>query len=260
MLNQRTGVIAVVFYGALAVVLAGIHLGLWSTALPGGAGASVDYNSEGFFVALVLALWVQFARPRLIGWVKQWPVTLLAGAVCAVAGVALYLGDWPSQVKTLNESLLAAGVAIVYLQHSRPISMGKALVCSGAIALVPIVWGTNEAVGNLAEGVGLLVLVPLAFDIVDRGILEPAASTSPAVRYFWYGLLVSTFVGVSVLMHSGQLNGWTYAAAHYVNRSHECIIGVLLVQIYFAVGLKRTGLAHQPATVEKPPRVVRPAV
>jgi hypothetical protein len=60
------------FYGGLLVVMAAIFLQLLADLLATGLGRSVGFNSEGYTLALIIAAWIQFARPRLIRSGQQW--------------------------------------------------------------------------------------------------------------------------------------------------------------------------------------------
>jgi hypothetical protein len=89
--------------------------------------------------------------------------------------------------------------------------------------------------------VGILVLAPLALDVVDRGILDPAARTSTAARRGWYALLVLAPLAFSVLEYQVGVSGLAGEAVRYLVRITEAFVCLLLVELYFAVGLRRTG-------------------
>ncbi len=118
------------------------------------------------------------------------------------------------------------------------ISVALAVFVVGSILFDVDSWAVTQA-----EFIGFVVLIPIAFDVVDRGILDPHGSTSPLVRWAWYALLVTEMVVVSALGSSARSgDGVAAGVLDYLGRVHESVIGVLLVQIYFAVGLGRRGV------------------
>lgn len=229
------------FFVGLGGVLVCILAEILPSLLPTGLASSVAYNSEGYLFALLLALWIQCARSRLRAPGGEWPVTTLAAAASMVVGIALFRSDLPSRFKTLNETFIAVSLIVLYMQVRRPMPRWVPIGLSlGVLATIVFANGT-DIVTDLAETLGMLLLVPLAFDVVDRGILDPAADTSAPLRYSWYALLVVVPVTFSVLLHFGDLTGLAYEITRYDVRMHEAFVGMLLGEIYFAVGLGWTG-------------------
>ncbi len=243
---RRNRAITVLFYAGLLVVIVGVLAGLLPRVLPGGLADRIGRNSEGFVLALLLALWIQFARPRLAGTARQWPITLAAAAGCVAVTVILLVTDAPSRLRTLNETFLAAAVIIPYLQLRRPLSPRLALGLSVGVLAVIVLGQRAEVVTLLAETLGALLLVPIAFDVVDRGILDPYARTSRGLRYAWYAVLVLAPIVFSLLQYGVGFTGLFGEATRYSVRIVEAFVCMLLVELYFAEGLGRKGRAARP--------------
>jgi hypothetical protein len=237
----RRRAVTTVYYGVLLLVLAAILLKAMPSELPKALTNRISYNSEGYVLAVLLGLWIQFARRRLIGRTWEWPVTALAAAACLVLGILMYTGDWPSRFKTLNETFIAAGPILLYVQSRRRPSKRLAIALSLVVLAIIVFFNSGNLVTRLAEGVVMLLLVPIAFDVVDRGILSPGAVTSPRPRYWWYAALVVIPTMLSILGHYDRITGPARDVTHYIGRSHEAFVGILLVELFFAVGLGRTG-------------------
>ncbi len=249
----RETVVGTAFYLGLGFLLGAILFDVLREVIPPNIARRIGFNSEGYTAALLLALWVQFVRPPLRGRPREWPVTLLAGLVLATIGVLLFTSDLPSRFKTLNETMFALALVIPYVQVRRPVPMRLALCISGLLLVITVAFNRTEFVVLLSETLALLLLAPIAFDVIDRGILDGHAPTSPRLRYAWYTLLVLLPVTSSLLFHNQTFGGGLLAeAVRYEVRLHEAFIAILLVQLYFAVGLRRTGPSangrarHQP--------------
>ena len=106
---------------------------------------------------------------------------------------------------------------------------------------VIVVGQRTQAITDLAETLGMLMLAPIGFDVVDRGILDPKARTSTALRYGWYAFLVVAPIAFSVLEHGIGFEGAIGEATRYAVRIHEAFLFMLLVELYFAVALDETG-------------------
>ena len=240
-MSKRQRAISIVFYAGLGVVLAAILTTILPQLLPDALASKVGYNSEGYLLALLLGLWIQFTRPRLSGTSREWQATALAAAGCLVVGIFLFNSDLPSRFKTLNETFIALSLILVYVQARRRQPQWLAVTMSLVVLAIIVFFSTTDLVTDLAETLGMLLLVPLAFDVVDRGILSPEAVTSPRLRFAWYAVLVMVPTTFSLLGHSGNLTGLAYDITRYDIRMHEAFVGVLLVELYFTLGLGRTG-------------------
>jgi hypothetical protein len=237
---------------ALYLVLVAIMVGVLIPflPLPHALAGRVAHNSEGFLLALILIPWIQFLRPRLAGSRAQWVVTVVVAVALLAVGILLISSDLPSRFRTLNESFLAAAALVPYVQARRPLPRGAAVVLPVLAVLVALLFDHNDEITDLAEVWGALVLVPIGLDLVDRGILEPTARTSRPLRYSWYAFLVVVPIGFSVLEARLHLGGFV----HYVGRCYEDFIAALLISLFLAVVLGRTGRARadEPAQVASP--------
>jgi len=231
----------ILFYVGLAAVIAAILSGVLDDVLPQRLARRISINSEGFTLALLLALWIQFARPRLAGSRRQWPVTLAVALGCATVGLLLLASELPSRFRTLNEAFLAAGVVVTYLQLRRPLPRWLPIALSAGILAVTVLGARTELITGLAETLGVLILLPLAVDVFDRGILDPQARPSAAMRYGWYAFLVIVPITFSVLERTVDAGGAFGDVTRYGVRMHESFICILLVLVYFTVGLGRRG-------------------
>lgn len=245
-MSQRRTVLGLVYYLGLSLLIATILLNVLRELIPPGIAVRIGYNSEGYTAALLLALWIQFVRPRLSGHAWQWPVTLLTGLALAVIGLLLINSELPSRFRTLNETMFGLALVIPYVQVRRPVPPWLAVGLSAAVFAVTVAFNRTEYVTLLAELLGLALLAPLAFDVIDRGILDPHQPTSRRLRYAWYTLLLLIPTASSLLYHGQVIGGLAGQAIRYQVRLHECFIAILLVEFYFAVGLRRIG--REPAT------------
>jgi hypothetical protein len=228
--RNRT-IVGAVFYGALVAVLAGILLGLWPALLPHGIAVRLGHNSEGFLLALVLASWIEFARPRL-----GWRATAAVAGLSAAVGVVLLATELPSRVRTLNEAFLAAALLIPYVQLRRPLPRWLPVVLPLAALAVMVLGERTQSVTDLAEVLGVLLLAPIALDLVDRGILDRVARPAAAWRLGWYAFLIVTPVVFSVLEYRVGVGG---EAVRYAVRITEAFVCLLLIELYFAARGRR---------------------
>lgn len=241
--NGRPAVLAIAYYGVLLVAMTTILTDTLGLVLPADLARRIGFNSEGYVLALVLGAYLQFGLPRLRGSVR-WTIALLAAGISLAIALGLFTTDLPSRFKTLNEAFFALAVVLPYVTLTRPLHRWPVL--ASAAMLAAIVFGVVTSPGEsvvvlLAETFAVLVLTPLAFDIVDRGILDAAARTSAGLRYCWYAGLILIPVVVVLLGNDARTGGGFGEVLEYVGRTHEAVLGLLLVQLYFAVALRRTG-------------------
>ena len=252
---RRATVVGLVFHLGLSLLLATILLDILRDVVPPGLARRIAFNSEGYTAALLLALWIQFARPRLSSRTWEWPVTIAAGLALVAIGYLLFTSELPSRFKTLNETMFALALVIPYVQVRRPVPAPLAIGISAVILGVTVALNRTDFVVLLSETLALLLLAPLALDVVDRGILDERRSTSPRLRYAWYALLVLMPMTFSILFHEEAFSGGLLAeVVRYGVRLHEAFVGILLVQLYFAVGLRRTGRVPDTAEAIERPR------
>lgn len=247
--SRRRALFGWTFYGGLTLLLGLILLELLGDILPAALARRIGDNSEGYLFALVVAAWIQWARPRLTSrW--RWRLALIAAVAFLLVGLSLLDSELPSRFKTLNEPMIALAVVIPYLTLRR--ALPKVVLVVPLLILLGIVLGLaidpDGLVINLAETFGYWTLVPIVFDLADKGILDPDAETSPSLRYLTYAVLTLVPVTVSALGTGEREGGGVHAWLSYLGRIHESFIGVLLPALYFAVVLGGTGIRHRTLT------------
>ncbi len=226
---------ALAYYGALCVLMTLILFSLLGHLLPHPIARHISNDSEGYVLALILPLWIQVARPRLAGSRAQWPVTGLAALSCLLTGVVLYNSSIVSSVRTLNETFFALTLLIPFVQLRRPLPRRLPALISVAVVLLTVVaqhTGLHHLSTQLAEGVVMLTLAPLALDVGDRGILEPTRPTAaPLRRAWWVALALLPLVAIALkhVMTSPSL----HAVIEYITRAQEAPVGLLLIHLYF---------------------------
>lgn len=233
-----------VFFVGLAALLLAIVVGALPSVLPALVAGRISRNSEGVLLALLLAGWIQFARPVLTGRRHEWPVTLAVAIVLLVVGVFLFATQLTNSVKTLNESFLAAAVLVPYLQLPRPLPRWVPLGMSLTWLAVILVGHSTDVVTLTAEALGGLLLAPIAFDVVDRGILDSTARTVLWQRLAWYAFLIAGPLVFFDTANGSRLGGELGEILLYAGRTAEIFFCLLAVELYFAVGLGRTGRAR----------------
>lgn len=237
----RQRILPAVFYGGLTLLLASILFQWLGRIAPAAVSTRVGHNSEGYLAALVVAGWIQYARPRLTGQRREWVVTGLVAAASLTVGLLLVASDLPSRWRTLNETFLALALLLPYLQLRRPVPRVLPGALAAGLLVVVVVFESTAAVTDLAETFGILILAPVAFDLFDRGILDPRARTTARSRWLWYAALVAVPVALSVLEYQVGVDGVLGVAVRYGVRITEAFVCLLLVELYLAVGLGRTG-------------------
>lgn len=236
--------LAGLLYGACALLLVGAMTGLLKELLPDAVGGRLARNSEAWLVILVLGSWIQFVRPRITDSSIEWPVTVLAAAVCF--GVGYYFWEvgtiaGETRITTLNEGLFALAFMLPYVMIWRPLPRWIPWMIAGLVLVVTVLLNRTGFVTDLAETIGFVVLLPIGLDVVDRGILDPEARTVPLERYAWYAFLVVTPV-LFALIETNPPDGLAGEASRYMVRLTEGFVATLVLGVYFAVGLGRTGV------------------
>lgn len=228
-----------VYYAGLCVLLVLIITKvLKEDILPGTVGRHISNDSEGYVLALLLAAWIEYVRPRLAGRRAEWAVTAVAAVVMFLIFLFLYnTHSVIGTVKTLNETFFALAFLIPYVQLARRPPVAAAWGCALALLVATIVLDHTSLMGivtALAEGVVMLILAPVAFDVADRGILTPERPSPLRVRQAWWAILVVLPLAFIVAQHAG-LGGPLGGAAHYAARAQEAFVGMFLLEIYFAI-------------------------
>ncbi len=264
----RRRAVAVLYYGGLCLLLALIVTKVLPHLLPATVARPIGKDSEGYVLALLLAPWIEYVRPRLTGKPVGWAVTAAAAAASLGVGLLLYNSHIIGGVKTLNETFFALALLIPYVQLTRRLSGFAAVACAvGVLAGIVAAEYTPLAsiTTNLAEGTVMLLLAPLAFDLADRVILQPDRPGPQALRRAWWVLLAVAPLAFIVLVHV-HLGVPLHAAVRYATRAQEAFVGMLLLELYFAArGPRRTaaptaGVAAADPVVlaARPGQVVRP--
>ena len=243
---RRTVTVSVAYYSLLLIATAAIQLQLLPRLLPDPIATRVGHNSEGYVLALVIAAWIQFVRPRLHLSDRRLLTVIAVSTLCFAVAMLLFLSDYPSRIKTLNETFFALAVLIPYVQLQRMPSRRTAVLHSALVLLVIVIAGSTALVTDLAETLGALLLTPIGLYVVDRGILDETAKTWPPWRYAWYAMLLTLPFVMSGLQYDIGLSGILNDTTRYIVRFHEAFVFILLVELFFAVGLGRTGRRDSP--------------
>ncbi|MFG2005618.1 hypothetical protein ACGFNU_41370 [Spirillospora sp. NPDC048911] len=248
-IRNRDNLLSAGYYALLILLVSAVLFQVLSDILPVGA-KQVSHNTEAYTTAAILALWVQFARPRLHGSRWEWPVTW-AVALCAF-GVALlfYLAEeWPTRVTTLNEAFFALAALIPYVQPRRR-HRDAALVLSGLTLALIVFGGWTAIVTDMAEALAVLLLAPLALDVFDRRVLDPAAPAARTRRIGWFAFLIVAPVVLHVLAYRIGLSGIPGDVVRYAVRFYEAFIFLLIFQLFFAVVTPRRARKSTGSPVE----------
>lgn len=241
-MDRRRDRRGVAFYAGLIVLLAAIMLGWLPMVAPDPIAGRIARNSEGVALLLVLAVWIQFVRPRLAKSAARWRITMLVAASLLVIGVTLFVTEPVNAVKTLNETFLAAAILVPYLELPRPLPAWLPLTTALGLILLVVVGQSGEVITLTAEALGALILVPVGLDAVDRGILDPTVRTVGWLRAGWYAFLIAGPAIFWATDNGAATGGTTGAILTYAGRTTEIFLCLLALQLYFAVGLARTGV------------------
>jgi hypothetical protein len=238
MTDRRRALVAAIYYLGLCLLLVLICSKTWSHIVPGTVGRHIANDSEGYVLALLLPAWIDFVRPRLKGRSAEWPVTVVAAAVCLGVLLLLYHSTTIiSSVKTLNETFFALALLIPYVQLTRrpSVNVGIALAVASIVLLVIVEQTAWLPVSTaLAEGVVMLNLAPLMFDVFDRGILQPEAPSPLRLRQAWLALMVVMVLGFIAVGHFGHhLPSAVLSVDVYGRRAQEAFVGMFLIGAYY---------------------------
>jgi hypothetical protein len=261
-MRTRTIVISTLYYVGVLALLLGVLFKEWVNILPKHLAGQIGHNSEGYLIALVLAVWIQFVRPRLAGSRSEWPTTIVVALAFLGLTIAMLTTDWQSRFKTLNEGTLGIALLLPYVQLRRPLPRRVAMWAAIAVFVITAVTIKTVATIDMAETYGMVFLGIIGFDIIDRGILDRDAVTSVAKRWLWYASLILAPVVFAVIDHynHGRSTGVVGLPIRWLVRITEAFIFALFVEVFFAVGLGRTGARETPtATPVEASRPVVPA-
>lgn len=225
-----------VFYVAVGALLLLIVLHGLGTLLPGGLGRQIGHNSESLLFALGFCAVTQFLLPALRSAGRAlWPVTVPMAGACFVLGYGLVRSGWAPALVTLNESVVALGLLLLYVALPRPFRFAP-LVSAAVLAFIVIGFDTGFVLDQ-AESLVPALLAPIALDVVDRTILEPEQRDRRALRLAWMVLLVVVAVGLigAARWARTDLHGPLRLGIDYGQRAAEAYWGWLLVHAYFGL-------------------------
>lgn len=241
--TTRERVASLTFYGGLVLLLVLIITKQLGHLLPKSLATPIGYDSEGFFLAVVLAAWIQFACWRLDRR-RLWTSALVLSILFLAMGVGLLVTDLPSSVKTLNEASLALAVLIPFVAMGRP--LGRWPLGASVVLLAAVFVGTaiapDSLVVNLAETMTTLIIAPWAFDLFERRVLDPAARGDLRLRLCGYGVLIAVPVIVVLLGTARRTEGGVFnGILHYLGRSQESFVGIVLAVGFLSL---LVGMSH----------------
>lgn len=241
--TTQTRAVSLTFYGGMVLLLTLIMTKQLSDILPKSVAKPIGYDSEGFFLALVLAAWIQFACWRLDRR-RLGVCALCLSALFLAIGIGLLVTDLPSPVKTLNEASIALAVLIPYVSLRRPLGSWP-LFASAALTAMVFVGAAirpDSLVVNLAETMVALIIAPWVFDLFDRRVLDPTAPGAWRMRLCGYALLIAIPVIVVLLGTARRTEGGMFNdVLHYLGRSQESFVGILLTVGFLSL---LVGMAH----------------
>lgn len=227
-MTKRARLLRWLFYGGLGVLVLAIMSGLLDE--PAGIGKHIIRNDEGYALALLLAGWIDFVRPRLAGSERRWQLTLMTAVVFIALGFLIQVGT-PGSVATMNETLFSCAVLFCYFELSRPLP-NWAWALPVLAVIFAAVTGENNTVARQAETVAAFVLVPIAFDYADRSVLEADQPRRWIRLAPWMTFLAAAAVALHVLRPSDPQNV-VEDVLLFCSRMPEVAIAVLLLHIYF---------------------------
>ena len=177
------------YYVATAIGLFIIIQGdLLPALLPTKLAQQVGNEGEAVMFAALVAATIQWVRP----WAGSKPNPYLAVSPLAIASMAfgiylLYSGCRAGSRRTANRSWPPA-CSRSTSSSRRPFRQALWLV---PIMLAIIILGYDTTfVLKQSEDLVMIMLAPIAFDVVDRTILDPKAEERPVLRIVWCVALV----------------------------------------------------------------------
>ncbi len=221
------------FYGLLVLLVLSILTGVLKAVAPAGLAAHLSRNSEGYVMALVLAAWIEFVRPRMGRGPRMVEATVGAAVACLAAGLFLVLGPLPSVVGTLNEGFFALAVLVCWVQLPRPVPKAAWLLPVVAF-LTAVLFASHPDVVSAAEYLAAYVIFPIGLDLVDPGILRPGVRTRRPLVLAWMGLLVVFVIVVHVLPGLRLMDG-IEDVARFLSRITEALVAMFLTHLYLTL-------------------------
>lgn len=221
------------FYGILLLVLLGILTGVVKAVLPAGPAGHISRNSEGYVMALVLAAWIEFARPRIGRGPRMVAITVGAAAACLAIGFFLVLGPLPVVIGTLNEAFFALAVLLCWVQLPRPLAQAAWLLPVVSFLVVAL-FASHPDVVAAAEYLAAYVVFPIGLDLVDPGILRAGVPTRRPLVLAWMGFLV-VFAVVMHVLPGLHLMAGIEDVARFLSRITEALVAMFLTHLYLTL-------------------------
>lgn len=237
------------FFGSLLVVLALIARQDLARVLPGSLSTQIGHNREAVGFAILLSATIQWFRPWAARRRHEMQAAVVYGLGLVAVGWWLLQSDLPTDYTTFSESFFGAGVLAIYVQPRRPLRYGPWLSAL-VLGLIVVFFGT-PLVLDQSENLLMVTLAPVAFDLIDRTILDPGATDRPRLRLAWCVALVVAWLLFWRLAAAVRpdLSGPIDFGIDYAYRGAEAYWGILLIHVYFSYVLGRgwRGRVRSPA-------------
>ncbi len=126
------------------------------------------------------------------------------------------------------------------------------LIAAGVLAFVVVFFDTAFVLDQ-AESLVMILLAPVALDVMDRFILEGPEHDHPMRRWLWCGFLLVLVAGFAVAARLVRVDlaGFVDYAVDYGQRASEAYTGWLLVHLYFGLWLGRQRADHWAITEQR---------
>jgi len=226
-----------VYYLVLAVLSVLIWTKHLADVLPSGLARQLGHNSEAYLLAFLLCAWIQWILPLSLRRRQSAAVAVMVGALSLILAIVLKETDIPITISTLNETFFALAFVLPYI-HLRG-RMPLAPVISAVVVIGLLAGHDTDIVVLGAEAWIVIVLVPLAFDVFDRRVLDNSAPVAHLRRLAWMAFLIVVLLLAEVL--EGHLgHGHVEGIRDYIQRANEAFIALLLVHAFFAYWVPST--------------------
>jgi hypothetical protein len=229
--TRSTVWLTIAFYSAMAIITIVLAAKWEYHLLPQSIATHVSHNSEVFNIALLVVAAVE-TRRRLGAMPGARAVLVSLAMAGLLLGVGFLLIDGPVSptVKMLNEASFAGAALWLYVFLPRPL---RHAWLASVVLLVVVVVGYHTSLITLqAECMVALILAPISFDVVDRGLLDPAAPASLRLRIAWLAFLLLVPVVLMVVKRE-DLHGVAAEIVKYPSRGTEGFWGMALVHGFY---------------------------
>lgn len=237
--GRRRGLpLALACYAVLAVGLVALVLELQQQVLPNGIAVRAGRNSEALLFALLVAVAVDVTPPGPRT-TRTRALLLVSAGVLLVVGLLLGRSALPSNVATLNEALIGAGLVCAYLVPSRP-WRGAPWTTLGTLVFIVVLFDTAFVLDQ-AESLVPFMLAPIGLDVVERRIMQPGQPDRPRLRLAWMALLTVVLLAAiaAAPWAREQLDDPLTLGIDYTRRAGEACWAWLILHAYFWVSRSR---------------------